>query len=151
MKEKHEPDWVIHADGTQYHIEWKTQRLYRIEKQRWLEAELVAKQQAITYELKRLGLRRPSVPMSSPQIHRMPGFGLLRFTRWFFSKKHRQALEQVIADMQHEYVEALQENRPRKALWVRMRGIGCYLSHIGALLVLSPIKLILRLWTLSAP
>jgi hypothetical protein len=76
------------------------------------------------------------------RIHAPPGSGLRAFAHWWCSPKTvGRILEPTITDLEHEYCQALSEQRPWKARWVRVRGT---LSFFEALIFKTTIARILR-------
>ncbi len=67
------------------------------------------------------------ISVTSSQLTRAPGFGLLSSSEFFFSKKtYTTVLEPVISDFQVEYIEALSQGRLLKARWVLVRGYSSF-------------------------
>jgi hypothetical protein len=63
-----------------------------------------------------------------------PGKFLERIAEfWFSAAKVNRVLKPVIIDMRREYSEALRQQRPAKALWVRIRGTSAFWSSTGLL------------------
>jgi hypothetical protein len=84
------------------------------------------------------------------RVTKMPGARLNNLAEEWFSKKcYEQILRPMLAEMQHEYLEALSQGRTRKAKLIRLRGVCCFWSHVMGLLVVTPAKAIKRLWTLA--
>ena len=73
-------------------------------------------------------------PAPQPQAHivRSPGYQLSRMAEFLFSKRtHTRVLQPIIADLQAEYIEALDQDRQWKAAWVRLRGyLACAIAVV---------------------
>jgi hypothetical protein len=69
----------------------------------------------------------PLVEWRYSPIERPPGMRLHRFASFFFPRQiYETRLKNDLADMQHEYFEALQAGDVRKARWVHIRGTICF-------------------------
>ena len=80
-------------------------------------------------------------------LHRPPGYGLLRFADFFYSKKSvEECLRPTIQDLQDEYAEALAAKRPHKARWVRLRGTWSFVCAAGMLTMASIGKQVVKIW-----
>ena len=74
-----------------------------------------------------------SVPDSSARILSAPGTTLMRIAEFCFSRRTcTGVLEPVVADMQHEYFEALAAGRERKAKMVLARGYAAFVAAVIA-------------------
>jgi hypothetical protein len=81
------------------------------------------------------------------QLHRPPGYGLLWFADFFYSRKSvEECLRPTIQDLQDEYAEALAANRLHKARWVRIRGTWSFACAAGLLTLVSIGKRVGKLW-----
>jgi len=76
-----------------------------------------------------------------------PGSSLRSFVNWVFSKKTAERVFlPVIADLQHEWMEAKGESRPWKARWVIIRGHWHFLTALGLQGAVSIAKRIFDIW-----
>lgn len=83
-----------------------------------------------------------SVPDSPARVLRAPGTTLMRIAEFCFSRRtFTGVLEPVVADMQHEYFEALAAGRERKAKMVLARG---YAAFVEAVIVNTVVGRIVR-------
>lgn len=81
------------------------------------------------------------------RLHRPPGYGLLWFADFFYSKKSvEECLRPTIQDLQDEYAEALAAKRPHKARWVRIRGTWSFACAAGLLTMASIGKQVVKIW-----
>lgn len=60
------------------------------------------------------------------------------------SKTYRECLQPAIADMQHEYFEALAAGRTMKAGWIRFRGCCAFWNTWGLTVVVNTFKVITK-------
>lgn len=80
-------------------------------------------------------------------LQRPPGYGLLWFADFFYSRKSvEECLRPTIQDLQDEYAEALYAKRPYKARWVRIRGTWSFLCAAGLLAMASVGKQVVKIW-----
>jgi hypothetical protein len=87
------------------------------------------------------GLRRRG------RLQRPPGYGLLWFADFFYSRKSvEECLRPTIQDLQDEYAEALAAKRPHKARWVRIRGTWSFVCAAGLLTMASIGKQVVKIW-----
>jgi hypothetical protein len=81
------------------------------------------------------------------RLHRPPGYGLLWFADFFYSRKSvEECLRPTIQDLQEEYTEALAAKRLHKARWVRIRGTWSFLCAASLLTVASVGKQVVKIW-----
>lgn len=81
------------------------------------------------------------------RLQRVPGYSLLWFADFFYSKKSvEECLRPTIQDLQDEYTEALAAGRPHKARWVRIRGTWSFVCAAGLLTVASVGKQVVKIW-----
>ncbi len=65
----------------------------------------------------------PPAPQAKTRIVRPLGYQLSRIAEFLFPKRtNTRVLQPIIADLQAEYIEALDQGRPWKAKWVRLHG-----------------------------
>jgi len=77
-------------------------------------------------------------------ITRPPGSFLHSMAKFFCTKKtYERVVKPAIADMRHEYCEALAERATLRAVWIRVRGI---LSILFALGVYKATKIVWDVW-----
>ena len=80
----------------------------------------------------------------------MPGAHLCKFADVVFSRKmNTKVLQPMLAELQHEYTEALKEKNFGKARWIRVRGVVHFWSHVAGVCIVTPIKAIRKIWTLT--
>jgi hypothetical protein len=85
--------------------------------------------------------------ISRSGLQRPPGYGLLWFADFFYSRKSvDECLRPTIQDLQDEYVEALAAKRPQKARWVRIRGTWSFLCAAGLLTMVGIGKQVVKIW-----
>jgi|GEM_PF-5973430 len=59
---------------------------------------------------------------SESKIEKVPGHHLAEMLKFTFSKKwYESVLEQTIADEQQEYIEAIEQGKNYKAMWIKVR------------------------------
>jgi NDP-sugar pyrophosphorylase family protein len=88
----------------------------------------------------------PEKPKST-RIVRPPGSRLVSLADFFCSPKTlERVIRPAIADLQHEYCQALAENRKDKAIWVCIRG---YFSFWIALGLRPLLKNLAEIWKAS--
>ena len=76
-----------------------------------------------------------------------PGLRLNAIAAFVCSKQlHERVFQQVIAEMQHEYFEALKDGHERKAQWVMWRGRLSFVLAALAQVPVSATQLIVKLW-----
>lgn len=81
------------------------------------------------------------------RISRAPGWGLHRLASCVFSKRtFEQVIEQPLSDLQRDYFEALDEERPIKARWAQVRGYYCFWTHF---VLQIPFELLRILWKIG--
>jgi hypothetical protein len=81
------------------------------------------------------------------RIEHPPGYGLLWFADFFYSRKSvEECLRPTIQDLQDEYAEALAAKRPHKARWVRIRGTWSFVCAAGMLTMASIGKQVVKIW-----
>jgi len=81
------------------------------------------------------------------RINLPPGYHLRSFTEWVFSKKTAdRVFLPVIADLQHDWMEAIGENCPGKARWVIIKGHWHFLTALGLQSTVSIAKRIFDIW-----
>jgi len=67
--------------------------------------------------------RQEDVRNRVPRVVRAPGVMLHRTAKFLLTRDaHRRYVEPVIADMQHEYFEAIVAGREWSARWIALRG-----------------------------
>ena len=72
--------------------------------------------------LERIIRQDPTRYISKSRIHNAPGSYLLALVDFLFSPKIiEQTFKPLVADWQHEYFEALKQNRKWKARWISVR------------------------------
>jgi hypothetical protein len=81
------------------------------------------------------------------RIVRPPGSGLLSFADFFCSPRTLdRVLQPILADMQHDYFQALSENRKGKAEWARFRGSVCFWKALGLYTI---VRNVVAIWKIS--
>lgn len=81
------------------------------------------------------------------RITRPPGRGLHRLAAAVFTNRTAtMVFEPVIADMQAEYMEALQHGGTTNAKWVRIRGYWIFWNHVLLQLPVSLTKMLVAIW-----
>ena len=84
---------------------------------------------------------------SKPLIVLPPGSRLSRCVECFYSKRTvGQVFFLIIADMQHEYIEALAKGEKWKARWVRLRGYWGFFNAMGLQSIVGLVKKIWGIW-----
>jgi hypothetical protein len=95
---------------------------------------------------KDLGMAAPPV-RARPVIQRPPCMRLNALANFICTKKlYERVFQPILADMQQEYFEALQEGNGRKAQWVMWCGRLAFIAAAVAQIPVSAMKLIVRLW-----
>jgi hypothetical protein len=67
----------------------------------------------------------------------------------FSRRTYEQVLEPILRDLFDEYCEALNQKRPWKARWVRIRGYWSFWSAVFAQLPISVVKMVYKIWKAS--
>lgn len=82
-----------------------------------------------------------SPPHRSPSpLHKPPGHQIGRFVTFFYSERTKaRVFDPIIADLQHEYIEALGKGEKWKAGWVRVRGYWGFWKAVGLQTVIGQI------------
>lgn len=98
----------------------------------------------------RIGWQRWRRATATNHIINAPGFGLHRLAEFLCSARtFKHIVEPVIADMQHEHIEALRAGRWVKARWIQWRGYGSFWVTVFLQLPISLGRLMLALWKVS--
>ena len=89
----------------------------------------------------------PVVSKPRPRIQVVPGASATRLLQWVFPRKQFEHIfAPQIADLQYEYIAALDEGRPRKAMWIRARFVLELLSSLLLMLPLHLLKVFMEIW-----
>jgi hypothetical protein len=116
------------------------------------KARLVADPKLLVVEVAGISVKVGAVLRSlgvarQARLQRPPGYGLIWFADFFYSKKSvEECLRPTIQDLQAEYAEALAANRPHKARWVRIRGTWSFVCAAGMLTMASAGKQMVKIW-----
>ena len=80
-------------------------------------------------------------------LHLPPGLSLSALAQFIYSRKiYDRVFQPILADMQHEYFEALKDGQQRKAQWVMWRGRLSFVMAVFAQVPVSITRLIVKLW-----
>lgn len=91
--------------------------------------------------------RHGALPHRGRLMAGRPGSRLDAFAEFVFSRRtYEFVLQPALADLQHEYFEALSAGRTRKAQWVRLRGYVRFWSHVVAQVPVSVLRAAVKLW-----
>jgi hypothetical protein len=85
--------------------------------------------------------------LASRRIPVPPGACLRIVADFLFSRRtYVEILEPTLRDLFDEYCEALNQKRPWKARWVRVRGYWSVWSAVFAQLPISAVKMVYKIW-----
>lgn len=91
-----------------------------------------------------LAMRMPRGPNT---IETAPGTTQDHIARFLFSRKtYETVLKPAIAEMQHEYFEALSRGEQHRARWIKWRGITCFWGTMVMQMPVSLTRVVVNLW-----
>lgn len=88
-----------------------------------------------------------SVGWGGKGLQTPPGSRLRVFAEFIFSRRtYEQTFEPTLRDLLDEYLQALNERKPWKARWVRLRGYWSFWSAFIAQIPITALKTIYQIW-----
>lgn len=88
--------------------------------------------------------------VSTPVIERAPGYGLLCLSGIVFGKKTKELVfEPWIADLQEEYLNAVQDGNEWQCRFIRVRGVLTAIHLALAVVCSSTLKRLIAFWKIT--
>jgi hypothetical protein len=119
---------------------WRYELVQNIDRAQRARAEL------LSLEAERA--RLPSILPSFARVSGPPGARIARLLRWIYSAKtFSTVFAPTIADMQHEYFEALRERHQLQAEWIRVRAVLDIAQSVVMQFPVSFAKMVWSAWS----